>query len=115
MTRLLVKNGTKTGIDIRAVYALVATLVAVGSITVALVSERVSVIKHVTTGDMEMERWMQHRLNADGMKHLSQIEYDGLIERRYILREINVRLARIEKHFGIEAVSNKSAGISTEE
>ena len=102
MKKLIVENGTTKGLDMRAVYALIATLVMVGGIAVALVGERVAVVTHVATGDAEMSRWVQHRLNADGLRHLSQVEYDVLLERRYVLREINTRLSRIEKHFGIE-------------
>lgn len=106
MSGIIVRNGNpdkpRMGIDWRAVAALGGFMLALGTLTIGLLNERVAVLAHVAKGESLIKPVEEHMNNVGPYKHLTEKEHESYQTIRYQLMDLRRSQRRIERHLGIQ-------------
>lgn len=106
MPKLLVRNGDahnpRIGIDWRAVAAIVAVMLGVGTVAIGLLTERVTVLAHVARGDAMMTPVQNHLDNIGPYKHLDLDQFREFVALTWQIQEIRRDVVAIKRHLRIK-------------
>lgn len=93
---MLVRNGSRVGVDWRAAAALVGIVVALSTVAITLLGELWAFQNHLVSDRPSAREWERHLYSADSEKHLTNQEYAIFRARVEVLWQFDARLRSLE-------------------